>query len=96
MASRDLGQTDVAAFLSGLGQGERTLLLLRDELYGGSWDELVADLEARQNRKPFVFKLNSRIEEDLERIEMLRAFERETGQDLARLVEEGPVEEGTP
>ena len=80
------GQTDVAAFLSGLGQGERTLLLLRDELYGGSWDELVADLEARQNRKPFVFKLNSRIEEDLERIQKLRAFERETGQDLADLV----------
>lgn len=78
-----------------LGAAERTLLLLRDELYGASWDELVADLEARQNRKPFVFKLNSRIEEDLERIAMLRALEHELGQDLAAFLEE-EAEEGTP
>lgn len=82
------------AFVAQLGQAERTLLLLRDELYGGSWDELTADLEARQNRKPFVFKLSSRIEDDLERITRLRAFERDHGLDLADLVGGDEAEEG--
>ena len=87
---------DARARASSLGPAERTLVLLRDELYGGSWDELVADLEARQNRNPFVFKLNSRIEEDLERIAKLRALEGETGQDLADLLEDAAAEEGHP
>ena len=82
------------AFVAQLGQAERTLLLLRDELYGGSWDELTADLEARKNRKPFVFKLSSRIEDDLERITRLKAFERDHGQNLADLLEGREAEEG--
>lgn len=87
-----------------LEPAERTLVLLRNELYGGSWDELIADLQARQNRNPFVFKLNSRIEEDLERIAKLRALEEETGldlqdlqgQDQADLREGADAEEGHP
>ncbi|RMG06434.1 MAG: hypothetical protein D6731_25825 [Planctomycetota bacterium] len=83
------------AFADGLGKPERVLVVLRDELYGGSWDELVADLEARKQRKPFVFKLNSRIEEDLARIAKLRAYEEEHGVDLAALLSAGS-EEGIP
>lgn len=79
-----------------IGPAERTLILLRDELYGGSWDELTADLEARQNRKPFVFKLNSRIEEDLERIAKLRAFEQDHQADVADLLDDEDAVEGTP
>jgi uncharacterized membrane protein YsdA (DUF1294 family) len=67
---------------------ERTLLLLRDELYGGSWEELVADLEARHKSKPFVYKLSSRIEEDLQRIARMRAYETQQGTDLATLLPE--------
>ncbi|MGE0710199.1 MAG: hypothetical protein AB7N76_07660 [Planctomycetota bacterium] len=83
-----------APLLASLGEAERTLLLLRDELYGGSWDELVADLEARQHRKPYVFKLSSRIEADLELIARLRAQEQEHGVDLGALLEAQDKSEG--
>ncbi len=75
------------AFTDGLTKEERLLLAIRDELYSGSWDDLVADLEARKNRKPYVFKLATRLEEDLARVEKLRAFEREHAVDLRKLLE---------
>ncbi len=82
------------AFTEGLTKEERLLVAIRDELYEGSWDELVTDLEARKNRKPFVFKLKARLEEDLARVEKLRAFEREHAVDLATLLGgTGPDEE---
>lgn len=80
------------AFLEGLTKEERLLVAIRDELYGGSWDEVLVDLEARRARKPFVVKLATRIEEDKARIEKLRAFEREHGVDLRALLS-GPQEE---
>ena len=54
---------------------ERTLVVIRDELYGGQWDEMLKDLEARLQAKPYVFKLATRIEDDLVRIRKLREFE---------------------
>ena len=75
------------AFTDGLTKEERLLLAIRDELYSGSWDDLVADLEARKSRKPYVFKLATRLEEDLARVEKLRAFEREHAVDLRKLLE---------
>ena len=54
---------------------ERTLLVIRDELYGGQWDEMLKDLEARLQAKPYVFKLATRIEDDVARIRKLREFE---------------------
>lgn len=74
-------------FAEGLSAEERTLLLVRDELYGGSWEELEGDLQARRERKPAIFKLNTRIDEDLSRITRLRAFEREHGVDLRGLLD---------
>jgi hypothetical protein len=74
------------AFLAGLTKEERLLVAIRDELYGGSWDEVVVDLEARKNRKPFILKLASRIDEDIARIDKLRAFEREHACDLRALL----------
>jgi hypothetical protein len=74
------------AFADGLTKEERLLVAIRDELYEGSWDDLVADLEARKGRKPHVFKLATRLEEDLARVEKLRAFERERGVDLKTLL----------
>ena len=84
-------------FAESLSKAERVLIIVRDELYGGSWDELQRDLRARQDRKPFIFKLNTRIDEDLSRIEKLRSFEQREEIDLARLLEDtsGP-EEGIP
>lgn len=85
------------AFADGLTKEERLLIAIRDELYEGSWDDLVADLEARKGRKPYVFKLATRLEEDLARVEKLRAFEREQSIDLRTLLGPGaarPTQEG--
>jgi hypothetical protein len=62
-------------FLESLTQEEEQLLVLRDFLYAGQWEEVIADLQARLAGRPFVFKLSTRIDEDLDRIERLRAYE---------------------
>jgi hypothetical protein len=50
-------------------------LVIRDELYAGSWDEMLQDLEGRLGAKPYVFKLATRIEDDVLRIRKMRDFE---------------------
>ena len=60
------------------------MLALKDLLYEGSWDEIEIDLKARKDNKPYVVKLDSRIDEDLLRIERLRAYEDEKGSDLGQ------------
>lgn len=73
-------------FVESLTREERVLVLLRDQLYDGSWDDLELDLRARKERKPSIFKLNTRIEEDLERIVRLKDFEQARGIDLGALL----------
>lgn len=75
------------AFVRGLAKDEVQLLVIRDELYDGSWEEMQKDLEDRRDGKPFVFKLVNRIEEDLERIQRLAAYEKRHGVDLGEYVE---------
>lgn len=58
-----------------LSAESRMLLVLRDELYVGSWDRMVEDLQNRLKGRPYIFKLVNRIEQDLERIETLRSYE---------------------
>jgi len=79
-----------------LSREERQLILLRDELYDGSWDEMVEDLRDRLAGKPYIFKLMNRIEEDLVRIEGLRRYEDEHGIDLGRVRAEEEAEEVEP
>ena len=62
-------------FVGKLTSEERTLVIIRDELYDGKWDEMLKDLEARLQAKPYVFKLATRIEDDVGRIRKLREFE---------------------
>jgi len=62
------------------------LIVLKRELYEGSWDAMVADLQARLQGRPYVFKLANRISDDLERIARLRRFEDERGVDLSEMV----------
>ena len=69
-------------FFSRMSREEKQLLLLRNELYDGSWDEMETDLSHRLDRKPYIFRLMNRIEEDLARIERLRAYEDEHNVDL--------------
>ena len=81
------------AFAKDLSREAQLLLHVRDELYEGSWDELVTDLEARRDRKPFIFKLNARIDDDLGRIAQLRAYEREHQVDLRACLPRAPEPE---
>ena len=54
---------------------ERMLINLRDELYGGSWDQMEEDLRDRLKGRPYIFKLVNRIQDDLSRIERLQGYE---------------------
>jgi hypothetical protein len=60
-----------------LAREEIQILALRQVLYNGSWDDLKKDLEARKEGKPYVFKLQTRIDEDLRSIQKLMAYEAE-------------------
>jgi hypothetical protein len=66
-----------------LSAAEKDLVLLRDELYGGSWDAMLSDLRNRLEGRPYVFKLARRIEEDIRLIEKLGKMEKEQGINLA-------------
>jgi hypothetical protein len=76
----------VERFLGRMTREERMLVVLKRELYEGSWDEMVEDLQARLEGRPYIFKLAHRIADDLDRIERLRAFERQAGVDLSDYV----------
>ena len=75
---------DHESFFSSLSEEEHHLIALKDLLYEGSWDEIEIDLKARKDNKPYVVKLDSRIDEDLLRSERLRAYEDEKGIDLCQ------------
>jgi hypothetical protein len=79
-------RSKVRRFVRGMTNEERMLVVLRSELYEGSWDEMVADLHARLDGGPYIFKLAHRIEDDLERIRRLRGFEDSCGVDLGQYV----------
>lgn len=75
-------QQKVQQFVESLNREERMLVVLKRELYEGDWDEMVADLQARLEGRPYIFKLAHRITDDLERIRRLRQFEQSNGVDL--------------
>ena len=70
-------------FASGLSPDERTLVTLRDELYGGSWEQMLGDLRDRLKGKPYIFKLVNRIQDDIARIEKLSEYEKKYKINLA-------------
>jgi hypothetical protein len=72
----------VQQFVGSLTREEQMLVVLKRELYEGDWDEMVADLQARLEGRPYIFKLAHRITDDLERISRLRQFEQSSGVDL--------------
>lgn len=78
---------EINLFVAGLTREERMLVVVRDELYGGSWAEMRADLEARLEGRPYIFKLAHRIEDDLDRIERMREFEQARGINLGQHIQ---------
>lgn len=86
---RDETEVDeaIAGFVDHLGDEHRMLIVLKAQLYGGSWDPMIDDLKHRLAGKPYIFKLVNRINDDIERIEYLRTFETEHHVDLCSLVD---------
>ena len=77
----------VRAFVSGLDDEHKMLVVLKAQLYSGQWETMIDDLKNRLDGKPYIFKLSSRIKEDVERIERMQSFEEEQGIDLSDYVE---------
>jgi len=73
-----------------MSREERMLVVLNRQLYEGSWGEMVADLQARREARPYIFKLAHRIVDDLERIKRLRKFEADYNVNLSDYVELEP------
>ncbi|HOX08424.1 MAG TPA: hypothetical protein PK280_18660 [Planctomycetota bacterium] len=87
------GQEEHRQFVTGLTGGERLLVTLRDELYEGSWDLMLEDLRDRLEKRPYIFKLSSRIEADMAAIEKLRAYEAKENVNLRDYLGGAPGEE---
>ena len=77
----------VSVFTERLTDEHRMLIVLKAQLYGGSWDPMLDDLENRLAGKPYIFKLATRIKDDIARIKMMQAFEQEQDVDLACFVD---------
>ena len=54
----------VRRFVKDMASEERILVVLKAELYEGSSDDMVADLKARLEGRPYIFKLAHRITDD--------------------------------
>jgi hypothetical protein len=77
----------VSDFIAGLSDEHRMLVILKAQLYGGTWEPMLDDLQNRLEGKPYIFKLANRIKDDIERIEQMRNFEEKHNLDLTEYVE---------
>ena len=77
----------VSDFVARLSDEHRMLVILKAQLYGGSWEPMLDDLQNRLVGKPYIFKLANRIKDDIERIELMRGFEQEHNVDLAEYID---------
>jgi hypothetical protein len=77
------GSHDIDAFIESLTDEDKMLLRLREELYESRWGAMLADLNDRLGGKPYIFRLASRIQDDIARVERLSRFERTSGINLA-------------
>lgn len=77
----------VGEFVSSLSEESRMLVVLKAQLYGGSWEPMLDDLKSRLSGKPYIFKLANRIDDDIKRIEQMQDFEQEHKVDLAEYVD---------
>jgi len=76
----------VSDFVDGLSDEHRMLVVLKAQLYDGTWEPMLDDLQNRLAGKPYIFKLANRIQDDIRRIEEMQEFEAEHNIDLADYV----------
>jgi hypothetical protein len=77
----------VVDYVRTLDNEHRMLVALKAQLYGGRWEPMLDDLKNRLAGKPYIFKLTNRINDDVERINEMREFEKAHDVDLADHVE---------
>jgi hypothetical protein len=63
-------------FLATLDDRDRMLLDVLDVLYVGRWEDLVEDLQAARDGRPYVFKVAEHIEDDLKRVRRMHEAEK--------------------
>jgi hypothetical protein len=74
---------EIRNYIDRLSDEHRMLVVLKAQLYDGSWKPMLDDLHNRLAGKPYIFKLVHRIEDDIKRIEEMQAFEDKHNIDLA-------------
>ena len=74
-------------FVNSLSDEHRMLVVLKSQLYDGTWEPMLDDLRHRLADKPYIFKLVNRIEDDIKRIEQMQKFEIDHNIDLADYVD---------
>jgi len=77
----------VSDYVDRLSREYKMLVILKSQLYGGSWEPMLSDLRNRLDGRPYIFKLANRITDDIERIEQMIQFETEHNVDLADFVQ---------
>ncbi len=77
---------EVSDYVDRLSSEHRMLVILKAQLYDGTWDSMLDDLKNRLEGKPYIFKLVNRINDDIARIEEMQKFEAEHNIDLADYV----------
>lgn len=80
-------KTAVTDYVKTLSQEEKMLVVLKEQLYNGRWEPMLDDLQNRLAGKPYIFKLATRIQDDISRIQQLQDFEQNHKINLADFVE---------
>ncbi len=78
---------EAVEYVKGLSAEHKMLIVLKKQLYGGKWEPMYQDLKNRLAGQPYIFKLASRINEDIERIDQMRQFEKQKNIDLCDYVD---------
>ena len=52
-------------FADSLSDEHRMLVVLKTELYGGTWEPMLDDLQNRLAGKPYIFKMIKRMKDDI-------------------------------
>lgn len=76
-------------YAESLATEDRMLIILRDELYSGSWERMLQDLRDRLRGRPYIFKLVNRIQDDISRIEKLQEYEKKNSINLSDFIKGG-------
>jgi len=87
IGNNDKGGKAVSDFVNELSEEQRMLVVLKAQLYDGTWEPMLDDLRNRLAGKPYIFKLANRIQDDIGRIEQMSEFEEEHNIDLADYID---------